>query len=182
MTVDTELVRAAQAGDEAAVEALFALAWPQAYRIAFAITGHRAAAEDATQEAFLNAWRGLSGLRRPESFVSWLWRLVGREARRAVRSRREWPTDDLTAEVPTPTRDPDLAQALASLSETDRRLVTLAYGLELSSAEIGRVLGIPSPTVRFRLGRIRARLRRDLGETYPVGDTLSVSTEKGKGR
>jgi RNA polymerase sigma factor (sigma-70 family) len=181
VNADPAVVRAAQTGDDAATEALFREAWPEAYRIALAITGEPGRAEDAAQQAFFQAWRGLPRLRQPEAFVPWLWRLVGREARRALKERREQPEAEVAAPRTEHPADVDLAAALATLSEGDQRLVTLAYGVELSSAEIARVLGLPASTVRFRLGRIRAQLRQALDGSATARAMPRLVSQRGGG-
>jgi RNA polymerase sigma factor (sigma-70 family) len=50
--------------------------------------------------------------------------------------------------------------ALAGLTEEDRRLVRLRYALDLSDVAIGEMLGIAGATVRVRLHRIRKRLHK----------------------
>src|SRR6059058_3981108 len=69
-------VRGAQAGSASAVEALFRLHWPRAYRAAYLIVHDGAAAEDIAQEAFLAAIRALDRFDRRRPFGPWLHRIV----------------------------------------------------------------------------------------------------------
>jgi RNA polymerase sigma-70 factor, ECF subfamily len=85
---DAALVRAAQRGSEAAVEALFARHWPDAYRTALLITHDRAAAEDIAQEAFLAALRALPRFDRRRPVRPWLHRIVVNRAIDWTRARR----------------------------------------------------------------------------------------------
>jgi|GEM_PF-5640552 len=71
----------------------------------------------------------------------------------------------------------DLRRAILSLPLAFRLPLVLHYHLGLTTAEIGRALGIPAGTVRFRLSRARRRLRADLedpspGRTGPRGLSL----------
>ncbi len=57
----------------------------------------------------------------------------------------------------------DLHAALKRLDENDRELLALRYGEDLTQAAIARRLGIPEGTVKVRLHRVRAKLRRAIG-------------------
>lgn len=64
-----------------------------------------------------------------------------------------------------------LAESLDTLSDADRRLISLRYERDLSAPEVARMLGIPEGTVKIRLHRLRHRLRRHLessGEPYAL--------------
>ena len=69
------LVERAQAGDKMAFGQLVELRVDRAYRIARAIVGNDADARDATQDAFLDAWRQRTRLRDPARFDAWLGRI-----------------------------------------------------------------------------------------------------------
>jgi RNA polymerase sigma factor (sigma-70 family) len=58
----------------------------------------------------------------------------------------------------------DLERALRHLSVDERALLALRYEAGLDSAEIAAVLRRPSATVRWRLSRLRARLRKELSD------------------
>ncbi|HEY3921084.1 MAG TPA: sigma-70 family RNA polymerase sigma factor, partial [Gaiellaceae bacterium] len=81
-------VQAAQAGSASAVEALFRLHWPNAYRAAYLVVHDAAAAEDIAQEAFLAALRRLDRFDRSRPFGPWLHRIVVNRAIDWVRARR----------------------------------------------------------------------------------------------
>jgi RNA polymerase sigma-70 factor (ECF subfamily) len=158
---DAALVRAAQAGSDEAVEALFQRHWPDAYRAAYLIARDRAAAEDIAQEAFLAAVRALPRFDRRCPLRPWLHRIVVNRAidwSRARALRQEVGVD----RVPEPAGGPpaadealddDLAGALAALSPDHRAVVVLRYLLELTPGEIARALDLPRGTVNSRLRR-----------------------------
>src|ERR671916_1727256 len=81
------LVRGAQRGSVADLEALFRLHWPRAYRAAFLIVHDAAAAEDIAQEAFLAAIRALDRFDRSRPFGPWLHRIVVNRAIDVSRAR-----------------------------------------------------------------------------------------------
>src|SRR5207253_10089262 len=89
-TVPIDLLEAAKAGDDWAVEALLEPRVDSAYRIAWAMLHHRAAAEDAVQEASLLAWRKIARLLRRRCMLAWIFTIVTNQYRRA-RRQNWWP-------------------------------------------------------------------------------------------
>ena len=73
---DAELVARARQGDEAAFEQLVLRHQRYVFNLAYRVLGDSAEAEDATQEAFVRVWRGLSGFRGQAQFTTWLYRIV----------------------------------------------------------------------------------------------------------
>jgi RNA polymerase sigma-70 factor (ECF subfamily) len=133
------------------------------------ILGNGDAAEDATQEALLRAWRKRSSCQTPDDPAPWMRAIARREALRiAARSAPvELDLDveqglradsDLMRSIATI----DLRRALAVLGAAERAVVILRYGDDLTQAETARRLEIPAGTARTRLHRARARLRLQL--------------------
>lgn len=153
------LIRAARRGSEAAVEDLFRLSWPGAYRAAFLIVHDHAAAEDIAQEALLSAIRALDGFDRRRPLRPWLHRIVVNRAidwtrMRALRAEvaDESALDGEAPDLPQTWSDPVLA-ALASLGPEQRAVVVLRHLLEYSPSEIADILEVPRGTVNSRLRR-----------------------------
>ena len=73
-------VRAAKAGDRAAFDALVGLYYRSVYRTAMAALQRSEDADDATQDAFVLAWRKVAGFRGDSSFKTWLLTIVWRQA------------------------------------------------------------------------------------------------------
>jgi RNA polymerase sigma factor (sigma-70 family) len=136
-------------------------------------------AEDAVQEAVLQAWLSLEKLRRPERFGAWLvgivlhvsqswlryhaaraWSLEAWWADASCRSRPTWQSLHLNAQSCATCREVRLA--IKALPTGQRTAVTLFYLADLSHAEIAALLGIPSGAVKSRLHKGRDRLRRTL--------------------
>ena len=153
------LVRAAQRGDEAALEALFRAHWPAAYRAAWFVVRDAQAAEDIAQEAFLAAVAALDRFDRRRPLAPWLRTIVARRAIDALRTRnlRREVGDAPLAALPAPAdaQPPsgDLGDALAALPDDQRTVVVLRHVLELTPGEIAGVLGLPRGTVNSRLRR-----------------------------
>lgn len=152
------LVRAAQRGDEAALEALFRAHWPALYRAAWFVVRDAQAAEDIAQEAFLAAVAALDRFDRRRPLAPWLKTIVARRAIDALRARslRREVGDGPLAALPAAERTPPaggLEEALAALPDDHRTVVVLRHVLELTPGEIAGVLDIPRGTVNSRLRR-----------------------------
>ncbi|GAA3720200.1 hypothetical protein GCM10022224_102660 [Nonomuraea antimicrobica] len=111
--------------------------------------------------------------------LSWLWTIATNLIRRHHRSEArlyralartgvdpvtEGHADLVVDQVTAATTTPRLAKALAGLRKADRDLLLLIAWGELSYQQVADVLGIPVGTVRSRLNRTRAKLRKALGE------------------
>ncbi|HEX8122472.1 MAG TPA: RNA polymerase sigma factor [Solirubrobacteraceae bacterium] len=155
------LVRAAQRGDAAALEALFRAHWPAAYRAAWFVVRDEQAAEDIAQEAFLAAIAALDRFDRRRPLAPWLRTIVARRAIDALRARNlrrevgDAALDTIPSTEPPPSApdDSDLADALAGLPDDQRTVVVLRHVLELTPGEIADLLGLPRGTVNSRLRR-----------------------------
>jgi RNA polymerase sigma-70 factor (ECF subfamily) len=135
-----DLILRSKDGDLDAFNQLVEKYQRQVYNLALRMLGEAPAAEDATQEAFLSAFRGI-GKFRGGSFRAWLLRIAANACRDQQRFWR-----------------------LAALP-TDQRLAVILYDIEgLSYEEIARVMNSSLGTVRSRLSRGRARLRLYLGQ------------------
>jgi len=164
------LVARAASGDEAAFARLIAEHHASMARVAYAITGDREAAADATQVAWTTAWRRLGTLREPSTVRAWLVAIAANEARQAVRRRGGRTVLDISSLDAPAHDDPadsistlDLARVLRSLTPDDRALLALRFAAGLDSGEIAAQLGLSASGVRSRLSRLIDRLRKDLG-------------------
>ncbi|MBE5787604.1 MAG: sigma-70 family RNA polymerase sigma factor [Clostridiales bacterium] len=126
-------------------------------------------AEDAVQETFVKAWRGLEGFRGDSSEKTWLTRIAIRTCCDIRRGgwlrhvdRRILPEDLPQAAVPVRDDDRNLTAAVMNLPEKLRQAVILYYYQELNVNEIGAILGISQPSVSNRLKRAREKLRAQL--------------------
>ena len=161
---ERRLMRAAQGGSSEALEALFKLHWPTAYRSAYYIVHDAAAAEDIAQEAFLAAVRALDRFDARRPFAPWINRIVVNRAIDFARARtlRREVGAELAAPAEAPPEAPRISDhllaALAALVPEQRAVVVLRYLLEWTPGEIARALGLPRGTVNSRLRRALDRL------------------------
>jgi RNA polymerase sigma factor (sigma-70 family) len=188
---DNRLVALSQEGDLAAFNALVETYQTQVYNLCWRMLGFREAAEDASQEAFLSAYRNIRRFRGP-SFRAWLLRIAANAAIDELRRRRRRPQVSLEApiassetalDLPDPSAGPEecvlrlerarqIQAALLTLPLDQRLTVILSDVQGLSYEEVGQALGSSLGTVKSRLSRGRARLRRYLlgqGELSPPG-------------
>jgi RNA polymerase sigma-70 factor, ECF subfamily len=131
------------------------------------LLGDPEAAEDATQEALLRAWKARARCREATSSSAWLRAIAANEARRLAACNRR-PPEPLDGHEPVDPRselgDPQLGaialgEVLAALSLRDRQVLHLRYVAGLTQPQIAECLGLPEGTVKVRLHRSRARLR-----------------------
>ncbi|MHB0879096.1 MAG: RNA polymerase sigma factor [Anaerolineae bacterium] len=176
---DVELARR---GDAAAFDRVVRRFQGMGVAYAYSILGNFQSAEDAAQEAFIQAYSDLPSLREPRAFPAWLRRLVFKHCDRLSRGKR-LPMVPLeqTLDVPAPTLPPAEAaeqavtrglmqQSILALPESERTPVALFYINGYSIAEVGQFLDLPVTTVKNRLHSARQHLRgRMIGM---VEDTL----------
>jgi RNA polymerase sigma-70 factor (ECF subfamily) len=162
---DAELVRRARRGSREAAAELFERHWQRAWRLALAITQNRSYADDAAQQAFERAYRGIARFDGRSSFGTWLHRIVVNQALTTLRqeTRRAEPVEAAGRGFGTADeRFDEVADALAGLSEERRLVLILRYWLDLTPPEIGDLLEIATGTVHSRLARALADLRKEL--------------------
>jgi RNA polymerase sigma-70 factor (ECF subfamily) len=173
---DDEAIARSLDGDLAAYEALVARYSALAHRTAYML-GAGDEAEDVVQEAFVKAFRHLSGFRRDAPFRPWLLRIVANETHDLTRSRGRRADLALRLGATADLRAPDdpegsavatdrrarLLAAVRGLPERERQAVVCRYFLQLTEAETAQVLGCPVGTVKSSTHRGLARLREEVG-------------------
>ncbi|MEA2577652.1 MAG: polymerase sigma-70 factor, subfamily [Chloroflexota bacterium] len=137
-----------------------------AYRLARAILRDPGEAQDATHDAFVQAWRKWSTLRDPDRFEQWFDRILVNTCRNRLQSASRRRATDISAEVAYASGDPIgqaddrdvLGTAIATLSPDHQVIVALRYYRDLTVDEIASRLGIPPGTVQSRLHYALKRL------------------------
>jgi len=185
---EDRLIERAHAGEVEAFNDLVTRYQDSVYHLAFRILGDEAAASDATQEAFIAAYRRLHTF-RTGSFKSWLYRIVTNkcyDALRAHRRRLTVPIDELTDDQGESFHSPLVAhhdgpeatvqrreltallqRHIASLPIDQRTVLVLSDVHGLSYGEIAAITRLRLGTVKSRLSRGRARLRDNLEPLLP---------------
>jgi len=184
------LIQAAQRGDLNAFNELVLSYQGQAYNVAYRIMGDGDSAADATQEAFISVYRGISGY-RGGLFRAWLMRIVTNACYDELRRRKRRPTSSLDALYVTETAPEDslingdegpeayaqrqdlhrvLHAGLQSLPEEQRIALVLSDVQGFDYQEIAGITGVSLGTVKSRISRARAKMRDYVtthGEPFP---------------
>ncbi len=153
-------------------------------------------ADDIAQDALIKAWRSLSSFRGDCSFSTWLFRVTVNTARDTIRSSTRRPVVSLTRQenddeepeiwdVPVTSGDeiPEEAaerretieavrRAVESLPDDQRQAIVLRDIHDLPYSEISAILGVEVGTVKSRINRGRANLKKILknGNFFPSSD------------
>jgi RNA polymerase sigma-70 factor (ECF subfamily) len=175
---DARLLEMAAAGDVDAFDVLLRPRLPKLFRMAVAITRSEANARDALQEASVHAWRELPRLRDRERFDAWLAQILVNACRSLLRRERRVSVREIDVErmaadggpgsfatrsdVETIPETDLIRRAFERLDPTVRSLLVLHYVEERPLAEIGRILGSPVGTIKWRLSNARRALNRAL--------------------
>jgi RNA polymerase sigma-70 factor (ECF subfamily) len=158
-------------GDIAAFEGIVRRWQGPLVNMAWRYSRDRGRAEEMAQEAFLRAWRGLANWRRESSFSTWLFALAANVYRSEL---KRFPVETLPLDAaPEPSGPAGQHNALQkkSIHEGVRRAVlalplryrepvVLFYFHEMDVAAAARTMGLPEGTLKARLSRARALLRK----------------------
>jgi len=163
---ESELVAAARRRDPAAFEALLQPLIEPGYRLAHSMLQRREEAEDAVQEAALNAWRSIHRLRDDtQSLRPWFLAIVVNQCRMTRRSRW-WSVvrrPELDDRMHHPEEDwagrLDVRRALTGLGPADRAALWLRFGEDLPIEQVAAVLGVSPSAAKARVYRAAGRLR-----------------------
>lgn len=174
------LVVRAQAGDLEAFSELTAARTDRLYAAARLILRHDERAADAVQDALLEAWLDIRGLRDPERFDAWLHRLLVRACYKAAGRHRRREVLEIRVANTSATSTGDAQRAVAlhdqldrgfqRLSPQHRAVLVLHHYLGLSLVESADVLGIPLGTMQSRLNRATQQMRAALAADERVGE------------
>jgi RNA polymerase sigma-70 factor (ECF subfamily) len=165
---DLQLIGRILRGDTAGYSVLVDRYKDLAFTIAFRILGRREDAEEVVQDAFLKAFKGLSGFRQHARFSTWFYRIVYNTAISKNRLKRFnfqsieemiIPENLQEIEEDEEHRGPLLDQALQQLSEEERVIVTLYYINESSVEDIHSITGLSKSNVKIKLFRARKKLQ-----------------------
>ncbi len=169
---DTELIQRTLAGDESAFGFLVDKYKGSVHALAYRKLGDFHTAEEITQDTFLKAYQKLSTLKDPVRFPGWLYVIAARCCISWLRQNRlqtesfDNVKGEMNAQSWTKYTDARLREevhnALESLPESERTVLTLYYMAGMTCEEIGRFIGTSCGAIRDRLYRARIRLKEEL--------------------
>lgn len=181
--VPFDLVERCRGGDEVAWKELVERTHREVYTLCLRILNDPADAAEATQDAYLKAWRGLKGFRGDAQFTTWLYRVASNAAISKHRSRRRrrvyevGAEDELLSAMPAPGSVEGTAEvrhdvheleaAIRGLPDHYRSAVVLRDVYGLSIEEIAKELKISETAAKVRVHRARKKLKEIV---HPTGE------------
>lgn len=162
--VDAELARK---GDTAAFSRLYALVYREMYHTALYNLRSPHDAADAVSDAALDAFETIGKLKNPEAFRAWIMTILFAKIKRRQKeymNSSEPDDSDLYAADDFDFESSELKDALSSLDEQSRNILSLSVLGGYKSGEIAKISGIKASAVRSRLTRIKEKLRLRLCE------------------
>jgi len=181
-----ELVTRARAGDLDAFGRLVAATQAMVSAVAAGVLRDHAAADDATQEAYLRAFNRLGDLSEPAAFIPWLRRIAITVALNTRRARRGTLLQlDDAADVPvldeqettwSEAQRHRLARALLTLTAAERQACDRRYHGRWPVERLAADAGVSATVMRKRLQRIRDKLRKEIEVSEQRGIDLDHHT------
>lgn len=188
LELDPNIVQRALAGDRESFQSLVHETWGIVFHFVQQRVHDAEFARDLTQDALLQAWDKRATLRQGSSFVSWLLtiaarRIIDSHRRRSTRPESKLPEAPIADPGEAPTRGVErqedqnqVQQALARLDDRYRAVLILRYWKGLMPAEIAKLLDEPEGTIRNRIFRAHAQLRRHLEGFVEAGRDVGMMT------
>jgi RNA polymerase sigma-70 factor, ECF subfamily len=178
-----ELARRAREGDHDAFSALVRDTLGRLYTTARLILRDPDLAEDAVQDALIEAWRDIRGLRDLDRLDAWLHRLLVRSCYRSARRERRRTVTEIPlgpfhdgagpdGHLSLANRD-EIDRAFRRLTQDQRTVLTLVYLADLSLADTAVALGIPIGTTKSRLHHALIALRAAIAAAERVPELRS---------
>jgi len=170
---EAELITHAQKGSIAAWETLVSIYQEPVFRMAYLFLGDPDEAEDIAQETFIRAYYALPRFESALPLRPWLLRIASNLVKNKLRSIGRFFAA-LNRQLHEPEKpaasseDADLLwQAIRRLEIAHRQALYLRYFMELSESEMAQSLNVAPGTVKSRLHRAQAALRKIINQHYP---------------
>lgn len=180
---DHDLLKDAVNGDDAAFAELMTRHEDRIFALALRMMGQRDDALDATQDAFVAAFRRAGSFRGDAAFSTWLYRIAINTCKDALRKKARTPSPERESDDeggradPTPSPEAaavtriDVARALAALPEDYREAVVLHDLAGVSYEDIATATGVAVGTVKSRISRGRRKLARSMEQAADPGSS-----------
>jgi RNA polymerase sigma-70 factor (ECF subfamily) len=181
---DGDIIRRCQGGQRGLIDTLIDRYQTDLYSLCVKLTRGGPDADDLFQDTWVRVMKRIDSFSPENNFKTWLFTICTNRYRDMYRWRKRWwhrvrqfgSKEDFEAELElvesqeagpaelavSKEEKASVRQAVDSLEDTFRLPVVLHYFHEMSTAEIGEVLGIPQGTVKTRLHGARDKLRRAL--------------------
>ncbi len=168
---ESALIRRAKHGDVKAFSQLYSRIYKDMYRFALYMTRHPQDAEDAVSETVVAAYEHIGGLRKEESFRSWVFTILGNRCRQILKrgqreaaltsasERTEKLEDQNASQENDYVQRHDIRTAFESLDEEERVIIVYSVFGGYKSDEIARMMDKNAATVRSRKSRALEKMR-----------------------
>lgn len=176
---DEAIIRWCIEGDNRAFELLVERYQNVVFGICYHIVGNYADAQDLTQETFVKVYFGLAKIQDHSKFIGWLYRITVNVCKMWLRARKDldilpldainnkedflYDVDMLREYTKADSLGLSVEEAIESLPELNRLIVTMYYIDGFSYDEIGNMLNLSESTIKSRLHRARVFLRKEFG-------------------
>lgn len=171
LNIDLQTVALAKTGDAESFSLLYEQVQEELYKYALYTLGNMHDAEDAVADTFLEAFKGIAGLRDDSAFKAWIFRILSVRMKRKVsdiiKRKNTLNIEDFVGEfvadtdVERETSDRVIVLgALNQLSNDERMIVVLASVQGYTTREISEMLGCPHGTVSSKLHRALLKMRK----------------------
>jgi RNA polymerase sigma-70 factor, ECF subfamily len=170
-TSDEALLGAIAAGDQRAMQVLYARHHVRVYRFVVRLTRDRSLAEDLVGEVFLEVWRRANGFKGKSQVYTWMLAIARYKALSALRAAHSDaqldehaavsvtdPADDAETTMSKRDRSAIIQKCLAQLSAVHREVLDLVYYHERSVVEVAAIVAVPVSTVKTRMFYARRRM------------------------
>ena len=167
------LIRRAQDGSEAALEILIARFQDRIAGFVYSLIGRDDAIEDLCHDIFIKMLSGLSGLKNPDAFEAWLFRIARNVAMDSLRRKRLWrmfvpfePKHEQIAEAPRSgdSRVEEFRAALEGMPPNQKELILLLAENDWTYEQLAEITRSSVSAVKSRLFRAREYLRQRVAD------------------
>ncbi len=179
---ENDLIKRCKKGDREAFNNLFVNYQHQVINIAYGMLSDREDAFDAAQEVFVRVYKNIESFKEESYIATWIYRITSNVCSDILRKRQrsakvvsinqmseENKETDIPDTAPTPEENAFLSErqravreAISELREEYRAVITLCDIEEMSYDDIADILKIPKGTVKSRINRARAALKKNL--------------------
>ena len=176
MKVKKELIIEASKGDKAAFSELYYSCYNELYKFALFTLGNPEDAADVVSDTFVEIWKGIGKLKKPEAFAPWAFKILRirckTEIGENIKRRGEFDFNELTETSAAGSENLEedisegttLAMALSALDSEERMIIIFSVIYGYTRREISEIIGKPQGTVASKLYRTYAKLRKMMAE------------------
>lgn len=181
---ENELIKKCKKGNREAFDKLFEMYQQQVINIAYSMLSDREDALDAAQEVFVRVYRNIKSFKEQSSFTTWLYRITSNVCSDMLRKRQrsakvisinQMSDENKDIDIPDTSPTPEdnvfmnerqrlVRQAIDELREEYRVVITLCDIEDMNYDDIAEMLNLPKGTVKSRINRARAALKKKLAQ------------------